>query len=291
MRCFVVPRSDTNDDDRVNKTKKVIRRKQFDKNNLTGLFDGLDPPSGSTTNQSSASDRTTGAPVTMSKESTHRIEPANTDRSPKVNESSARAPLTHVDTKIDSEENESDGDDTESSIQLQRTTTTTTTTTSAMENDEVELLLNDEDNADLDRLRMKYQKLQARCERLQKEFSALKNKNIELKTNSIRKLFDNVRQQNDLSLLSAKPPAGAHEWLVQLGRLCDSKPTPSVCQPMAKELSMDVMQLINLIGNSKTQTTRNIINCKLTFDQKLTCSYKDFPSNWRKGIHGKFVLN
>ena len=195
MKCFVVLRSDTDDDNSVSKTKKVVRRKQFDKNNLTGLFDGLDPPPRSTTNQSSVSDRATCTPVTMSKESTHRIEPANTDRSPKVSKSSTSAALTHVDTDNDSEEDESDGGDTESSIHIQRTTTTkTTTTTSAMENDEVEILLNGEDNADLDRLRIKYQKLQARCERLQKEFSALKQKSMDLKTNSIRKLFVYVRQ-------------------------------------------------------------------------------------------------
>lgn len=59
-----------------------------------------------------------------------------------------------------------------------------------------------------------------------------------------------------------------------------------MCQPMAKELSMDAIQLINLVGNSKTQTARNIINAKLTFEQKLAWSHADIPSNWRTAIHG-----
>lgn len=91
----------------------------------------------------------------------------------------------------------------------------------------------------------------------------------------------------------AKPPASAHEWLIQLGRLCDSKPTPMACQPMAQDLSMDVLDLINLVGHSKTQTARNIIHSKLTMDQKIKWSYKDIPESWRKAIHSNisFIRN
>jgi hypothetical protein len=56
---------------------------------------------------------------------------------------------------------------------------------------------------------------------------------------------------------------------------------------MATALGINVVDLINLIGNSKTQTARNIIHAKLTADQKAEWTYKDVPANWRKAIHGK----
>lgn len=88
----------------------------------------------------------------------------------------------------------------------------------------------------------------------------------------------------------AKPPAAAHEWLIQLGRLCDAKPTASSCQPMAEDLGIDPLTLINLVGNSKTQTARNIIHSKLTIEQKLKWNYTNIPEKWRRAIHSEFLL-
>jgi hypothetical protein len=55
---------------------------------------------------------------------------------------------------------------------------------------------------------------------------------------------------------------------------------------MATALGIDVLDLINLIGNSKTQTARNIINSKLTDHQKATWTYEKVPKTWRTAIHG-----
>jgi hypothetical protein len=56
---------------------------------------------------------------------------------------------------------------------------------------------------------------------------------------------------------------------------------------MATALGINVLDLINLIGNSKTQTARNIIHAKLTADQKAKWTHKDVPAIWRRAIHGK----
>ena len=57
---------------------------------------------------------------------------------------------------------------------------------------------------------------------------------------------------------------------------------------MAIALGINVLDLINLIGNSKTQTARNVMHSKLTPEQKATWTYKDVPVTWRKAIHGKY---
>jgi len=59
---------------------------------------------------------------------------------------------------------------------------------------------------------------------------------------------------------------------------------------MALALGIDVSDLINLVGNSKTQTARNIINSKLTADQKVTMTSTDFPMAWRTAIHSKIFV-
>jgi hypothetical protein len=84
----------------------------------------------------------------------------------------------------------------------------------------------------------------------------------------------------------AKPPAAAREWLIQLGRLCDAKPTPAACKPMATALGIEVSTLLDLIGSSKTQTARNIIHSKLTDHQKATWTHDRVPTAWRTAIHG-----
>jgi hypothetical protein len=59
---------------------------------------------------------------------------------------------------------------------------------------------------------------------------------------------------------------------------------------MAKTLGMDALELINIIGNSKTQTARNIVHTKLTPEQKATLTHKNFPKHWRNAIHGIYFV-
>jgi hypothetical protein len=59
---------------------------------------------------------------------------------------------------------------------------------------------------------------------------------------------------------------------------------------MALALNMSESDLINLIGNSKTQTARNIINSKITDEQKATWTHEEVPAAWRTAIHSKIFF-
>lgn len=54
---------------------------------------------------------------------------------------------------------------------------------------------------------------------------------------------------------------------------------------MAMALGLEVSDLLDMIGTSKTQTARNIIHSKLTDHQKAIWTHKDVPKAWRTAIH------